>query len=304
MTMRLSVRTVLIPPILLAGLLSAQAQSNCPAGDAETTAILALGIQNKLLAHKIAADDIEIDAPTDVGRDILMLRKTLDVATQAFFRCRVGDDVSPVVIQQKLAHFLHADQSSRDKNADRSDGIYGANLGVHIEATKGFPNSLFVVLTFDVECGNDNLLFLYTKEQGQWPQRLHWYSDRYTKPSDAFGDFFVFMPVRGAQGTTLFAVAHGHPWCTSRWSGFDIDLLRSTTKIANQTNLGHFSAGYDRGSDDPQGIKPTADGFTFQFWTNVAVPANDPTQMSGPLTLRFRTTSNTLECVSKDCPKK
>lgn len=68
--------------------------------------------------------------------------------------------------------------------------------------------------------------------------------------------------------------------------------------------LDHFSTGYDRASDGDQGIKLTADGFTFKFWTNEAVPSKDPMQMSGPLTLRFRTTANTLECISKSCPKK
>ncbi len=277
---------------------------SCPPGDAARTAMLPLAIQNKLLAHKIAPDDFELDAPADVGRDIVMLRKTLDTATQAFFRCEAGNDSDPESLQTRLAAFLHADESKRNENGTALDGVYGANLNIKLTPARGLPNSIFVVLNFSIECGDDNVLLLFTKETDQWSKRLHWYSNEYTKPSDAFGDLYVYSAVPGQDGAPLVAIAHGHPWCTSRWSGFNIDLLRPATKLTSQVILGHFSTGYDRNSDQTQRIKPTANGFTFKFWTNEAVPDNDPTQMSGPLTLRFRTTANTLECVSRGCPKK
>ncbi|HEX9198558.1 MAG TPA: hypothetical protein VF865_03300 [Acidobacteriaceae bacterium] len=294
--------SLLLLPILLFA--SAHAQSPCPPGDAAREAMLPLGLQNNLLAHKIAGDDFELDAPADVSRDIVMLRKTLDVATQAFFHCEAGDDSDPGSLQSKLSAFLHVKRSQHDESHDRADGIYGANLRIKVDTAKGLSNSVFVTLTFGIECGDDNILLLFTKETDQWRERLHWYSDKYTKPSDAFGDLYLYSSVTGQDSTPLVAIAHGHPWCTSRWSGFDIDLLRPATKLTSQVMLDHFSAGYDRNSEEDQGIKLAADGFTFKFWTNEAVPAKDPTQMSGPLTLRFRTTANTLKCVSKDCPKK
>jgi hypothetical protein len=260
-------------------------------------------MQNKLLAHKIAVDDFELDAPADVGRDIVMLRKTLDIATQAFFHCEAGDDSDPVSLQTKLAVFLHTNRSKRNENSSSQDGVYGANLRIKVETAKGISNSVFVVLTFGIDCGDDNVLLLFTKEADRWSEHLHWYSDKYTKPSDAFGDLYLYSLVPGKDGIPLAVIAHGHPWCTSRWSGFDINLLRPATALTPQVTLGYFSAGYDRLSDENQKIKLTADGFTFKFLTNEAIPAKDPLQMSGPLTLRFRTTTNTLECISKSCPK-
>ena len=260
-------------------------------------------MQYKLLVHKIAVDDFELDAPADVRQDVVMLRKSLDIAVQAFFRCEAGNDADPASLQAKLSSFLHTTESQRDENPNRQDGIYGANLAVKIKVAKGIPNSIFVVLNFGIECGDDNLLFLYTREDDQWRQRLHWYSDKYTKPSDAFGDLYLYSAVPGKDGSPLLVVAHGHPWCTSRWSGFEINLLRPATSSTSQVTLGHFSAGYDRGSDEEQVIKLTADGFTFKFWTNEAATGKDPTAMSGALTLKFRTTENILQCVSKDCPK-
>ena len=138
------------PALILLSLIAAtaRAQSPCPPGDAARTALLPLALQYKLLGHKISTDDFDLDAPADVSRDLVMLRKTLDVATQAFFRCEAGDDTVPHSLQAKLSAFLHTKESVRDETHDREDGIYGANLTVRIESAKGFPNSLFVVLTF------------------------------------------------------------------------------------------------------------------------------------------------------------
>lgn len=208
------------------------AQSSCSLIDVRTEAMLPLGIQNKLLAHKIKADDFELEAPTDVGRDVVMLRKTLDVATQAFFRCEAKSDETPTSLQSGLASFLHADRSKR---ADNSDEVYGANLGVHIEEAKGFPDSIFVVLTFGIECGDDNLLLLFTKDGDHWKERLHWYADKYTAPSDAFGDFFLYAVAPGPEGKPAIAVAHGTPWCTSRMSGFKVDLIKPSDSDSPQT---------------------------------------------------------------------
>jgi hypothetical protein len=287
--------------IVFATTLHTWAQTGCTSGDAQRTAMLALGIQNKLLAHKIAKDDIEIDAPKDVEQDVVMLRKSLDVATKAFFRCVAGDDTSPGSLELKLKYFLHADQSIRPFNSTAQDGFYGANLHVHIESAKDLPDSIFVVLNFGIECGDDNLLFLYTRRQGRWESRLHWYSESYGKPSDAFGDIYLYSIVPGPTSTPLVVVAHGHPWCTSRWSSFELDLLRTSSETSPQSKIGHFAAGYDRASDNEAHMAPTANGFTFKFWTNDAVPAKDPTQMSGPLTLRFTTSTGKLQCLSKAC---
>ncbi len=168
-----------------------------------------------------------------------MLRKALDTATKAFFRCEAGGDTSAASLQSRLASFLHADRSKRDETHSTEDGIYGANLAVHIQPAAGLPNSFFVVLTFDIECGDDNLLFLYTRDSVQWVQRLHWYSDKYTNPSDAFGGGFAYAVVPGPDDKPLLAVIHGHPWCTSVHSGFGLDLMRPAAQEKSQEALDH-----------------------------------------------------------------
>jgi hypothetical protein len=202
---------------------------------------------------------MEIDAPADVSHDLVSLRETLDVATQAFFHCEAGDDSSAESLQRKLAAFLHTDRSKRDIDSPAPDGIYGANLTVQIEPAKAFPNSVFVVLTFGIECGNDNLLFLYTKEDDVWVQRLHWYSDKYTKPSDAFGGAFAHNAVPGPNADQpLIAVVHGHPWCTSVHSGFSLDLVRPSMKSSPQQAMDHVTHSYV--IDDEFRVAPTRSG--------------------------------------------
>jgi hypothetical protein len=266
------------------------ATPSCPPGDAARTATLPLAIQNKLLAHKIAPDDFELDAPAEVGNDIVMLRKTLDVATQAFFRCEAGDESNPASLQKKLAAFLHTDYSKRDDNNSSQDGIYGANLRVRVEDAKKMPNSIFVVLTFGIDCGNDNLLLLYTKDSGRWHQRLHWYSDKYTKPSDAFGDIFFYNWVPGTYSSQpLLAVAHGQPWCTSVHSGFSLDLIQLTTTSSPQNVLDHITHRYVRDGDPA--MNATADGLQL----HLVVESNDDSVIYHPGILRYRTTSGKFE---------
>ncbi|HXE09253.1 MAG TPA: hypothetical protein VN612_15225 [Acidobacteriaceae bacterium] len=237
------------------------AQSGCSPIDVRTEAILPLGIQNKLLAHRVKADDLELEAPADVGGDVVVLRKTLDVATQAFFRCEAKIDAAPTALQSALAEFLHTDRSKR---ADDSAEVYGSNLTVHVEDAKGFLDSVFVVLTFGIECGDDNLLLLFTKDGDHWKERLHWYADKYTAPSDAFGDFFPYAGVPGPEGKPAVAVAHGTPWCTSRMSGFKVDLIKPSDSDSPQKLLASTHSGYSRGDTTPT-LKPYPEGVTLRL---------------------------------------
>src|SRR5579871_276422 len=266
----------------------------CPPGDAARAAMLSLGLQNKLLAHKLD-DGFELDPSLTVEKDIVMLRKTLDVATQAFFHCEAGDTSDAEILQSKLASFLHTDRSKRAETSSQQDGVYGANLRVKVEPVDGFSKAVFVTLSFGISCGDDNILLLFSKDTGQWRENLHWYSANYTKPSDAFGDFFTYALVPGPDRVPLVAVAHGHPWCTSRFSNFNVDLLRPATESSPQLVLAHVNEEYDRLGPDPEKIHPTPDGFKLR----ISVTADNPIQASHVITFRYRTTAQTLERVQK-----
>lgn len=223
--------------------------------------MLPLGLQTKLLKHKIADNDVELEAPADVGRDIVMLRKTLDIATQAFFRCEAKSESGPASLKSGLATFLHADRSKR---AEISDEVYGANLTVEVENAKGLRDSVFVVLTFGIECGDDSLLLLFTRDGEHWRERLHWYADKYTAPSDAFGDFLLYTAAPGPNNEPVVAVAHGTPWCTSRYSGFKFDLIKPGDAGSPQKVLASSQNAYSRGDTTPT-LKPYSEGVTLRL---------------------------------------
>lgn len=282
---------LILLPFIIA---TAHAQTPCPSGDAARAAMLPLALQNKLLAHTVAKDDFELDAPADVSQDIVMLRKTLDVATQAFFHCEAGNDTDPASLQSRLAAFLHAERSHQP-NPDSPAAYahpYGADLTVTISPAPSFPNSLYIDLTFGVECGDDSLLFLYTREDNQWRQRLRWYSDKYTKPSDAFGDFLLYTAAPGPDSTRpLIAVAHGTPWCTSRFSGFKMALLQPSSPGSPQKLLADIDAGYSRGDTTPT-LKPYSEGVTLRLDASSRDLDNVFTYIG---VFRYRTTSGSLE---------
>jgi hypothetical protein len=218
-------------------LASAHAQSPCPPGDAARAAMLPLGPQNKLLAHKIATDVPEFEAPADVGRDIVMLRKTLDVATQAFFHCEAGDDINPASLQKGLSAFLHTNESKRPEFGSQP---YGANLTASVESADGFTNSVYVVLTFEVECGDDKLLFLYSHNTDGWYRRLHWYADSYSGPADAF-QFVDYKTVAGRNpNEQLIALIHGHAQCASVHTAFTLELALPASISGHEEILDHL----------------------------------------------------------------
>ena len=284
--------SLFLATLLISTPIFARAQGACTNGDVRREALLPLGLQNRLLAHKQAADNFELDAPSDVSADVVMLRKTLAVVTQAFFRCEAGNDTRPDSLQTRLAKLLHANQPEEPLRhapdgsiIEPIDGIYGSKLRVDIEPLTGLPSSVAVKLTFGIECGDDNLLLIYTWAENKWHQRLSWYANKYTKPSDAFGDLYLYSSLP----ENRIVVAHGHPWCSSVHSGLNLDLIQMATDSSSQHVLDHITHGYVR--DGEPSIRHTNDGIQL----DVEVESIDSSVIYHPGVLRYRTTSRKFE---------
>jgi hypothetical protein len=99
----------------------------------------------------------------------------------------------------------------------------------------------------------------YEHDKGRWKRVLRWQSKDYDAIGEAFGDIFDYLalPQKGTSDW-LIAVAHGHPWCSSNFSGFDLDFIRPAQGDAPQTVLFHKEVTYWR--DDPVKMKLTPDG--------------------------------------------
>jgi hypothetical protein len=139
---------------------------------------------------------------------------------------------------------------------------YGSNLLVDV--TKPQPRLLSVQFQFHIECGYDTVWMLFEQRSSRWHEKLIWQAPPYQEISGAFGDFFetAILPNMAQQGVRV-AVAHGHPWCTSRWSGYDLDVIEAQEGSAPKV-LWHVNDGYVRDDVDPR-LKATADGFELRL---------------------------------------
>lgn len=137
------------------------------------------------------------------------------------------------------------------------------------------------------------MLLAYEWRGGRWQRALRWQSGDYGEVKDAFGDFFnyVVVPQQG-EGGWLLAAAHGSPWCTSRWSGFGLDLVQPATKQISQKVLQHIDHGYVRGDVEPV-LKLVPGGFQLKVETGMI----DMDVMTRTGIFRYRVNGGQLEHV-------
>lgn len=252
--MRPSLRHGLLGIVFLAiASLPACAQTVC-----STTAIAAASSQITNIQHSLAStriEDMETDVSPSLQQDTTLLKNILATAVQAIIACQ-SLDAQPSVLQSAIAHTLKAN-TSEPPNALFS---WGSNLRVTVDQASA-PRLLRVQLKFAIECGDDTMLFLFAPEHGHWVEKLLWQSPAYKDDSGAFGDFFLTTFLTGnTPNDWRIVVAHGKPWCTSRFSGFGIDVLAPKPNDPHPQVLWHTERGYSR-SDFTPTLKASGDAF-------------------------------------------
>jgi len=146
-------------------------------------------------------------------------------------------------------------------------GLYGGDLTIAVRQPQ--PSLLLVQESFDIACGNDNLLLAYSNASGGWRRILLWQSKPYDKISEAFGDTYETVLLRPEHNRhPLLLILHGTPWCTSTMSVFDMDVFE-LGRAAPAVPLWHAEHGYRRlDLDPPLTIRSTADGFEVRTSVN------------------------------------
>lgn len=147
---------------------------------------------------------------------------------------------------------------------------------------------LLVNAGFDIPCGDDNLLLGYSRENGRWVRSLDWRSSGYGEISGANGDFFRHLRLPGGQ----LVIAHGTPWCTSRWSRLSIDVVQPRQGDQPQRVLDHVEHGYVRDEVETR-LKAVADGFELR----TEVGMLDVDILTRPGILRYRLEGDALHRV-------
>jgi len=204
--------------------------------------------------------------PPATAEKIIQFKDALSRASDAALAC-AEPSVDPIELQKHLAQVLHANApepaanttiSKDDHRYDEILGSYGHNLRVQVSRPPSAAGILEIQYSTNIECGNDSMLLAYELHGGVWTAKLRWQSPPLKTISDAFGDFFVsaVLPGSSAQESSdakwRIVVAHGTPWCTSRFSGFKIDLLSPGPDPASPRVLWHTEREYSRFGFDPR----------------------------------------------------
>ncbi|MBB3258143.1 hypothetical protein F4827_003011 [Paraburkholderia bannensis] len=193
----------------------------------------------------------------------------------------------PAALQRALEASLGVVKTPPPANASG-----GFGQAVSVEITRGAdPKALvFVRAGYGIPCGDDNLLVAYAWDGATWRRVLRWQSDDYAKISGAFGDTFQYETLPGGQ----IAVAHGGPWCSSRWRNFGLDVFAPANGAQRQRKLFHldhsYAADFDA-ADDGLTLKARPDGVEVR----TTISPLDADLIQRKVIYRYRVSGDTVE---------
>jgi hypothetical protein len=228
----------------------------------------------------MAVEEMETTVPAVTGDLLTQLKDALSCAADAAL-AHAGPSVDPVQLQTMMAQILNANppepgeytvQSKDDHRFDEhrfdeATGSYGHNLRVRVSRPSNVAGLIEVEFSVNIECGNDHMLLVYAPRNGIWREQMRWQAPPLKQVSDAFGDFFVAATLSAPEAgdaAPRVVVAHGTPWCTSRFSGFAIDVLSPASDPHSPKVLWHTKRGYSRGEFTPR-IKSSGDTFELRL---------------------------------------
>ena len=259
--------TLLAAALLFCPTLSS-AQSPCAPAQQQAAANVTR-IRTQLAYIKLASDDIGYEVPAPAQTLLPQLKDALAQAARAVVACH-DTTTTPAVIASELAHLLHTnDPAPAATDQAASQPPYGTDLT--LQAVSLTPTMLSLQFRFNIACGFDSLWMVFEAKNNLWHEALDWKAPPYKEVSGAFGDFFLTaaLTTDTAGGWRLVA-AHGTPWCTSRFSGFKLDVLAPSSNPASPRVVWNTGRAYSRG-DYVTRLRATGD--TLDFRTNV--PALD-----------------------------
>ncbi len=229
------------------------AESSCPLASAA-----AVAAQAQARLQKVQLEDMDDSVGPALRQDIASFKDALAAISDARMACLRDDGTgAAAMVQNDLAAALKANRPA-GATPSASGPSYGGDLSVQAQQVAATSGLLVLQWSFGIECGDDNLLLAYAFRDGAWRQVMRWQSGEYKDISGAFGDGMTYLALPGP--TPRLAVFHGTPWCTSRWSGFKLDLLSPGETPASPKVLFHLDHGYIRGDFGPA-LKLRPDGF-------------------------------------------
>ncbi len=266
-------RIVIIALLVLAMGAAVRADETCSQERLKAAAEKVKAGQGELLGVSVGYGGMDTGVPVATQNLIRGFKDSLAAAADTFMNCERGGAGDAKGIETRLADLLGASVGDSVRKlagalvvTDQGrDKIYGANLQIAARAEEHEPPLIGFKIGFDIPCGVDEMLLLYQSSGNGWRRLIRWQSDPYSQISGAFGDFFEFVVFGERRGDDWrLAVAHGKPWCSSSYSGFDLDVLRPATgAIASQQMVFHTETNYRRDAETTLHGEP--DGFLLRL---------------------------------------
>jgi hypothetical protein len=266
-------KALLAIALLASAKISLQAQSPCKQADIPHTTNKIATLRSQLRSITIGDDGTTV--PPLAQQLLPQLKSSLIEITREVMACQ-STSASPQSIEQELASILHANPPqpppdtvipNNDKQyTEAQSDLYSSNLRVN--AHQESQSLTGITFTFTIPCGNDTIWMLFDKSGTQWQPALVWQAPPYKEISGAFGDVFLTGIISGKTNNSWRAViVHGHPWCTSRFSGLDIDVIAPSSSFTHPQVIWHTIRGYSRGDFNAR-LHTTTD--TFELFINAA----------------------------------
>jgi len=260
---------VIMRPLVICGCLflliatQVRAQEACSHESLQNATARFKSTQQKLLAVKVGYEGMDTDVQPSTRKLIHEFKDALAATVAEYMSCTPKDVSDVKQIEVALTGLLGGNwpgsptSSTPGTAGEFVDQIYGSHLSLSVARPSSHSELVIVKFIFGINCGDDNMLLVYERRSGRWSRVLFWQSGDYTTIGGAFGDFFSYLIVpRGGPDDWVLAVAHGMPWCTSRWSGFDVDVIQPAHGDAPQRLLFHREAGYVRDEDVEMKLRP------------------------------------------------
>ncbi|HEY1902225.1 MAG TPA: hypothetical protein VGG56_07350 [Terracidiphilus sp.] len=222
-------------------------------------------------------DSMDTTVPTSIQNAISDFKRTLAIQTDAVITRMPADATAASAKQYLLATMPAATVGKISKEQWRKmgevnskqpiAGLYGGELTFFV--SQPASSLMLVQESFDIACGQDNLLLAYGSANGTWKRILLWESKPFNQISGAFGDTYDTLLLKPRHDNhPLLLVLHGTPWCTSTMSHFDMDVLELGSS-APPKPFWHGEHDYRRFDlDPPLIVRPIADGFEVRTSVN------------------------------------
>jgi hypothetical protein len=259
--------------LLFAFCTAAYAQSPCASASTKVLERRVHEAQRAVLAYRSPPMDSGVSP--EVAPLLIHLKDDLADAADHILDC--ASDTEPASeLQARLKAFLHAAAPGMRQPAEDTGtadfakpevGYFGNDVDASMTLHAGPPRLLLVTLSESLPCGPDSQLIIYEPKNGHWQRALRWSAD--FRANDGiglpWGDFFltrIMVPSAAHTDQWRAVVAHGTPWCTSRFSSFGLSVLAPSSEGARV--LWQTIRGFSRGDFVPR-LKVSGDTFEFRI---------------------------------------